>query len=416
MRILHLVHQFPPEHIGGTEFYTQWLVKAQQARGHETAVFHRRSGEGNGLEKQEVDGVSVFSAWDGRMTPTSRFRATFGNTALSQRFAQALDQFKPQFVHVQHLMGLPAELTQQLQARQIPYVVTLHDYFYFCANAQLITNYDQTLCEGPKVWVNCARCTISRAGYPNALLAVPPLVPLLGWRNGQLKRVLNGATAVIAPSDFVRDVYAEHGVDSTKIKVIQHGIVPPDQAAQRLIENKRPFQAPPLNVVYIGGIAPQKGIDVLITAVNQLPPHQISCTIYGDLSAFPDYVAHLQKMIANSNITLAGKMSRDALWQRLLTADCLVVPALWHETSSLVINEAFAAKVPVLASKLGGMSEKIVDGKNGRYLIPGDATDLAQKLQQLINNPHLLNEMAQNMPPIRTIQQHSEEIMALYHT
>lgn len=412
MRILHVVHQFPPEHIGGTEFHTQWLAKAQKGQGHDVAVFHRRSGDGEGMKAHEMDSVSIYSAWSGPMTPNNRFRATFGEQALSTQFSQALIEFKPDLVHFQHIMGLPHSLGAQVQRLGIPYLVTIYDYFYFCANAQLLTNYDDSLCNGPRAFVNCARCAISRAGRPHAFVAVPPLVPVLGWRNHRLKRFLQGAKQFIVPTQFVRDVYARRGLPDEKMHVIPYGIELPDPEDVAQLGEKRPF-SPPLQVAYIGGISPQKGIDVLVTAVAKLPPSQINCTIYGDLTGFPDYV---NKMLEDlpANITFAGRLPRPVLWQTLHQTDIVVVPALWHETSSIIIDEAHVMNVPVIASKLGGMSEKIRHGENGFHLTPGDVDELTSHLQTLINSPALLAEFSLNTPVVPTQQQILDLISAVY--
>lgn len=413
MRILHLVHQYPPEHIGGTEFYTQWLAQAQQAQGHDVAVFHRRSGAGTGVAHHAVDGVAVWSVWQGAMDGNGRFRATFGDDFLAQALAGVLDDFQPELVHVQHLMGLPASVTQQLQQRHIPYVVTLHDYFYFCANAQLITNYDETLCAGPAWYVNCARCALARAERPGALWAVPGLVPLLGWRNRLLRQALAGAAAIIAPSHFVAEAYGRSGLPTAQMTIIPHGITPPDAATQRLIAARRPSPVPPLRLVYVGGIAPQKGLHVLLEAARRFAIDDCRVTIYGDTAVFPDYVAQLEGL-AGENVTFAERLPREQLWTALLDADALVVPALWHETSSLVIDEAFAARLPVLASALGAMTEKVDHGVNGLLFPAGDAEALAAHLKGLVAQPQRLAQMAAHVPPLRTIAEHLVEVTAVY--
>ncbi|MEJ2560209.1 MAG: hypothetical protein P8186_29145, partial [Anaerolineae bacterium] len=68
MRILHLVHQYLPEHIGGTDLYTHWLTRALSQRGHRVTIFYRRSVEGVGLNAREEDGVRIWAAWSGLVT------------------------------------------------------------------------------------------------------------------------------------------------------------------------------------------------------------------------------------------------------------------------------------------------------------------------------------------------------------
>ncbi len=62
MNILHLIHQYLPDHVGGTELYTQWLTRALQQQGHIVAIFHRRSADGTGFAQREEDGQHIGSA------------------------------------------------------------------------------------------------------------------------------------------------------------------------------------------------------------------------------------------------------------------------------------------------------------------------------------------------------------------
>lgn len=80
MRILHLVHQFLPDHIGGTELYTHWLTQALSRRGHEVAIFHRASVDGTGLDCQHDGEVAIWRAWSGRLSPHGRIPGRLSRT------------------------------------------------------------------------------------------------------------------------------------------------------------------------------------------------------------------------------------------------------------------------------------------------------------------------------------------------
>ncbi len=121
------------------------------AGGHATALFYRTYVDAPRLHER-VEGATIcYAAAAGPFDPTRRLLATFGDAALQQAWTQVLDRFRPDIVHVNHLMGLPANLLSELRTRKIPYVVTLLDYWWVCANANLLTNYDQTACGGPQV-------------------------------------------------------------------------------------------------------------------------------------------------------------------------------------------------------------------------------------------------------------------------
>ncbi len=62
-------------------------------------------------------------------------------------------------------------------------------------------------------------------------------------------------------------------------------------------------------------------------------------------------------------------------------AQSLIVPSLWYEGFPMVIAEAFATGLPVMASNLGSLSSLIEDGRTGLHVEPGNADDLARKVQ-----------------------------------
>lgn len=406
MRILHILHQYLPEKVGGTEYYTRGLAQEQVKLGHSVAIFCPAVGQY--VQPTVEEGIRVYRATVGERSPTAVFRHSFGQRAIAETFSAVLRQERPDIVHIQHLMGLPFQVVNQITAVGIPYVVTLHDYWHLCANAQLLTNYNQTVCAGPNWWLNCAHCAIARAGHPNALPLIPAIAPLLAYRHTQTRQLLTQASAIIAPAEFVRQVHLSMGLPPEKIQVVVHGIEIPTHMPART------FPHAGLRLAYIGGLAWQKGIHVLIEAVNQLPHEGVELTIFGDTAVFPSYISHLQQLIRHPHIQLAGILSRADFWQTLVQFDALIVPTLWYETSSLIVQEAFAAKLPVVVSDIGVLREKVQQGIDGLRFPPGDVAALRDLLQQLQQNPQQLASLQQGIQPIRTIQQHVTEVETVY--
>jgi glycosyltransferase involved in cell wall biosynthesis len=410
MRILHLVHQYPPEKLGGTEQYTQALARCQAGRSHVVAVFCPAADErfDRPLEPAIEDDVRVYRIPIGSRTPWQVFSSTFTQRSLSQAFQVVLDQFRPDLVHVQHLMGLPLDLIEHVGARHIPFVLSLHDYWYRCANAQLLTNYDETICDGPRAWINCGQCALARAGHVHWPIAAMPLAPLFAYRGRRLRRVWACAAQIISPTDFVRDQYQRLGLPVERVQVIPHGIeLPADLPTDHHSADGQ------LRVAYLGSLARQKGVHVLIEAVNSLSDRALQLSIFGDASVFSDYVLELQQLVRHPGIQWGGKLSRAAVWSALLDIDVLVVPSLWYEASPLVVQEAFAARVPVVASDIGGLREKTLAG-GGLVFPPGDVTALQHILRNFLDHPTDLERLRAAIKPVRTITQHVAELEMVY--
>lgn len=410
MRILHVVHQYVPEHLGGTELYTQTLARQQAAAGHAVAVFTPSAAptQAGPAVPAVAAGVRVYRVPVGARSATAVFGSNFRQPALAAAFEHVLAAERPDLVHIQHLMGLPLGLIDQIREAGIPYVVTLHDYWYVCANGQLLTNYDATVCDGPQpLYLNCARCALARLGHGHAFPLLPLVAPLFGLRHGRVWPVLQQAAALIAPTRFTADVYRRLGAPAERIRVIGHGIDVPAAL---------PPQPPhdDLHLGYIGGIAPQKGVHVLLAAVNQLPPAGVRLTVYGDLNAFPVYAAELEQAAIHPGIRLAGRLPHARLWPALAELDLLVVPTLWYETASLIVQEAFAAGVPVVASRIGVLPERVRDGVDGRLFPPGDAAALAAILRELMRQPAALAALRAQIRPVFTIEEHVAAVTAVY--
>jgi glycosyltransferase involved in cell wall biosynthesis len=409
MRILHLVHQYPPEFIGGVELYTQTLAQQLAQRDHAVSVFVPSIVTSEELVQVTIeDGVSVYRAPIGPRSSKAVFASIFGQRQLSRAWAHVLDQVQPDLVHVQHLMGLPVELIAALLQRGLSFVVTLHDYYYVCANALLLTNYDQLICDGPQYYLNCGHCAVARAGH-NHVWAAPFAAPIMAARNRRLLSVLRQARQIIAPTHFVAELYRQQlGLSPDQLSVIPHGIDLPDAVPARQSDDQLR-----LKLVFIGGIAPHKGVHVLIDAVNQLPAERFQLAICGDLTAFPDYVADLRQRARQPGITFHGKVPHAEIWEVLRNSDILVVPSLVYESSSLIMQEAFAMQTPVAASDLGALRETALRG-GGRLFAPGAVIELRDLLLRLIDHPAELAELRAQIKPPRTIAQHVAEMEAGY--
>jgi len=407
MRILHLVHQYLPDHVGGTELYTHWLAREQARRGHQVSVFHRRSAEGAGWEPRADGDVQVWAAWSGPLRPTRRFLATFGDLPIERAFEHVLGEVRPDLVHIQHLMGLPVRLIDVLQDRGVPYVITLWDYWWVCANAQLLTNYSQRVCDGPRAFLNCARCALARAGWTWFWPAVPALAALLAWRNRLLRRVMEGAGGLIAPTPFVRRWYAAHRAPTERMRVVLPGLEGPGAGLRR----GEPREGP-VRFVYIGGLSWQKGVHVLVEAFAGVRG-AAELWIAGDESFAPDYVSYLRGM-TSSAVRFLGRLSREQVWEVLAQVDVVVVPSIWYETFSFLISEAFTAGVPVVASRLGPLADRVRDGVDGLLVPPGDVEAWRAALQRLVDEPALLERLRASVRPPVTLAEHADRLEALY--
>jgi glycosyltransferase involved in cell wall biosynthesis len=406
VRILQVVHQYPPSSIGGTELYTQSLARALARQGHKITIFYRGSVPGAGLERREEDGILVLKTWAGTLTPRRRFLATFRDHSIRQDFERLLDEVCPDLIHIQHLIGFPVTLIHCIRKRRIPYLITLHDYWWVCPNAQLLTNYSRQLCDGPQAYLNCARCALARAELGNLWPTVPALAMLMAWRASRLRSAMLHADRLIAPSRFVKEWYCSQRVSTARIVLLPHGI------EWRPSLSQRQRSAGALRFAYIGGLSWQKGAHILIEALGQVKG-AAELWIAGDESFDPAYAAHLRAQ-APPNVRFLGRLSRERVWEVLSQVDVVVVPSVWNETFSLVVHEAFAAGAPVMVSRLGALTEAVCDEENGLLLPPGDVEAWRAAMQRLVDEPDLISRLRANVRPPMALEEHLRRLEHLY--
>jgi len=416
MRILNLVHQYLPERVGGTELYTQAIARAMVARGHTVGVFHRSNRDDPGLLYRDEQGAAVWSASAGVMSPGQRFLASHRQAVLHGAFETVIETFRPDVVHIQHMMGLPVSIAQLLQRARIPYVITLWDFWWRCANAQLLTNDSQQICDGPtRTFLNCARCAVARAGASTGaaarlsggllrLPALPLVAPLMARRNALLDAIIRRAARLLAPTPFVAAWYVRRGFPEERVVVLPPALAYPDNITHH-------GDSGVLRVAYIGGLSAQKGVHVLIEAFAGLHG-EAELWVAGDESADPGYSRVLRET-ASPNVRFLGRLDREDVWKTLAQVDVVAVPTLWYETYSFIISEAFVAGAPVLVSRLGPLADRVRDGVDGLLLPPGDVSSWRGALQSLVDTPGRLGNLRSGVRQPESLTEHAAQLEAL---
>ena len=98
------------------------------------------------------------------------------------------------------------------------------------------------------------------------------------------------------------------------------------------------------------------------------------------------------------------------------TFDVLVVPSIWPENSPFVVHEAFLARRPVIAARMGGLPELVADGVCGRLYEATSAAELAAAIEELLATPGTLRRWIQAIPPVKSLDDDVQEWEARYRT
>ena len=193
---------------------------------------------------------------------------------------------------------------------------------------------------------------------------------------------------------YAADLKVHHGVLYNAVpSMIQSG-----EIGQKLC-NRDDLLDSTLIIGTIGRIKPGKGYEIFIEAAHILLKRNIALrfVIAGEPSSpwqekyYSSLKQQVQKLGIEENVFFAGYMSQEEF---MSCADIVCNPSYSHiEVCSMVILEAFAARRPVVATRLGGTPELIRDGTNGLLTLPGDAEGLAKNLDILIQDAELRKKL-----------------------
>ncbi|MDW5563861.1 MAG: glycosyltransferase family 4 protein [Methanomassiliicoccus sp.] len=151
----------------------------------------------------------------------------------------------------------------------------------------------------------------------------------------------------------------------------------------------------PLTVLYLGNIMPHKGLDVLVRAIAKLPRSAVRLDVVG-AALDTEYLLSVGHVVAAEGlgevVRFHGRLAEKEKVEMMCSADVLVMPS-YHEGYGLVIVEAMAAGLPVIAPASGGAREIISDRREGFLCEGGDEEGIAGNLRALIN-PSLRAEMS----------------------
>ncbi|MEO2167342.1 MAG: glycosyltransferase, partial [bacterium] len=144
MKILLLVHALPGPGSGGVEAVAMEQARALRARGHRVRILTRAAGEAaspRSLEGEWSDSLcedfQVRQVVHDVGNPPD-YRSLYENTAFDEAFASLLAEFRPDIVHAQHLVHLSLRLASAARKAGIPFVLSLHDYFFLCERLFLL--------------------------------------------------------------------------------------------------------------------------------------------------------------------------------------------------------------------------------------------------------------------------------------
>jgi len=382
MRIVHLVHQFPPEFRGGTEACLETLAAEQLRRGDDVLVVAGSSerDERGVVRRERASGVEVARVL---RRPGENFSMDERRPRVAEQVLATVADFRPDVVHVHHLQNLSADLGARLAAAGHPVVATLHDYLLVCARFFLLRPDGVSCAEAfplPAI-PRCVDCTL-----PDFPAGRPALEAETAAKQRTARAEAGALRLAIVPSEAVR------------ARWLRSGLFAPDQLV--LLPHPAPLPAGPVSpararadgrlvLATWGHLAPAKGLLDVLAAMRLLRDPRVALIALGE----PVDAAHAEELLDAAeglDVTFRGRYAPADLLALRGEADLAVFPSRAEETFGLVVAEARALGFPVAVSDRGALPERV--GSAGAVLAAADPALWAHLFQALLADPAPLQQ------------------------
>ncbi|MDQ2694734.1 MAG: glycosyltransferase family 4 protein [Pseudomonadota bacterium] len=290
-----------------------------------------------------------------------------------RKIAAAIDAFKPDLIHVHNTFPLMSpSIYWAASSLGVPVVQTLHNYRLTCTNGLLLRdNHPCELCVGrpplPALRYRCYRDSRSATAVVAGLQVMHRLISTYAEKIDHF----------IALTQFARSVFLRAGLPASRIGVKPNFIPDPLQGKPPLPPNEREN-----TVVFVGRVAFEKGVDLLLDAWPMTRQAGWKLIVIGD---GPDKDALAAQSGSLPDVVWRGWLDRQEVLNVMARARYLVMPSRWYEGFPMVLLEALACGTPVLAPRHGGFPEIIRDRINGMLFEPNSSQAVAAALAQAIH-------------------------------
>jgi len=376
MRILMLAQFYPPT-IGGEERHVRDLSIELARRGHDVAVatlWH------TGMPEFECDqGVRIYRIRGSVQRATviflekgRRHAPPFPDPEIMLALRSIIKREYPDIVHAHNWIVhsfLPLKAWSKAKL-----VVTLHDCSLVCAQKRFV--YHETVCTGPAI-TKCLACT---ADYYGVTKGVP--ITLATWFGDKVERQV--VDMFLPVSRAVVEATQLNKYD-TRYRVIPNFV---SNSVGLLPYNTHPLleQLPKEDfLLFVGDVRPDKGVEILLQAYAKMNC-RIPLVLIGKMGdefsiSFPTNVLHVQSW---PHEAVMGAWSRCAI---------ALIPSVCLDACPTVAMEAMAMGRSIVASRIGGLSDLVADGKTGLLVAPNDAQALYEAIRRLLDDADLRERM-----------------------
>jgi glycosyltransferase involved in cell wall biosynthesis len=357
---------------GGAEAYMLDLAELQRSAGHQVEFFAMRH-----PDNLPATFASAFPSYvEFETTPPTlgeKARAAgrlLWSTSAERGMADVLSGFRPDVLHLHNIYHqLSPSILRAARRATVPMIMTLHDYKLACPTYRFADQHG--ICEAcvPRRFWNptlrrCNRGSIAASTLNGVEMTLHTMLGAYG-----------PVHLFVCPSRFLEGKMRESRVYPDRLRWVPNYV-----DADAII----PKTSPGGDVVYVGRLSEEKGVDVLLEALERAPTLRVE--IVGDGPERSSLERLAASLGVGERVRFRGRLPAVDVHEALRTAAVATVPSRWYENMPITVLEAFAAGVPVVASALGGLPELIEDGRDGMLVPPDEPGALADALRSVTSD------------------------------
>lgn len=387
---------FAPQSIGGATRVFEGNIQNYQksyAEEIEPVVFCANVHQGvpHRVQVEMQNGIRVYRA-------NTIFRRNMDwepkDAAMGEVFRRFLEIEKPDCVHFHCVQRLTASIVEVTKEMGIPYLLTMHDAWWFSDLQFLVDPAGNVYPDG-------------HPGIEWATKAHPPegaTIEQSLQRSTYLRRLVHGAAEVFTVSESFANICRKNGFPQTRVST--NGI-----SSDLAWRNKDASQTQRVVCAHIGGMSAHKGYDLLKSAVLESQPQNIEFLIVDHAH---DVGWKMNSFWGKVPVSFIGRQPQTSIQDLYARIDVLFAPSLWPESFGLVTREAAASKCWVVASNIGAIGEDIVHGENG-FLVDPNHASLINVLQEIDAN-HMVYKLPAPFTEFRTDEDQAKDMINAYNS
>lgn len=370
-----MLSDFYPPIIGGLERHVQLLSKGLTKRGHKVAVCTIRNRHLPNFNVENGVKVFRFRGFFQRIpllfkTTEKKYHPPVKDWMITKKLEKVIETEKPDIIHAHG--WITYSILPLKKKLSIPLVATLHDYGFICPKRTLLNGNE--ICKNPSTY-NCIECGKESYGLIKSFFS------FYGVNSNKSKLEL--VDKFIAVGSFVEEVYSKYlALSSQDILTIPNFYEKESQEPQ---ENG---MLPEDFILFVGVLAPFKGVDILIDSYNILNT-QTKLVLIGE--KHPDF-----SYKGTKNIMIIENVPHEIVMDACSKCKFIVIPSRCADCCPTVALEAMSCKKAIIASNIGGLSDVIVNGKTGILIPLNDSKKLTQAIHFLLQNPLIANKLGEN--------------------